>query len=174
MQSRKAQASFELALIMGFSLTLTVLGVGYYILYSNQATDALNQDQLDRIFNDIIEQSSRVHFAGVGNRVTIQASFPSGIERIALENMTNAGGAEIHFINVTYISSGDRDGTLTSLQYFPTETFIFFSCNTDLTNNGSCVQDGNSLEFLPEHTTRGPKTIRVESRRNYVEINFIN
>ncbi|MCH8519902.1 MAG: hypothetical protein LAT82_04060 [Nanoarchaeota archaeon] len=167
---KKAQASFELLLILGFSLTLTILAGGYYMSYSNNASDALVGTQIERVFTDVMGKSTRVFFAGNGNRITIEASFPDRIEEIAIERgVTSVGsdlgvGVNFSYINVTSI----RGGEFVSQTFTPDEISIQLNCTF------SCTYDGERAIFDMEHLTKGPKRIRVESRGDYVEINFIN
>lgn len=159
----KSQASFELVLIMAFSLTLTILGIGYYILFSGDATDSLNKQQVDSIFNNIINQASRVHFMGVGNRVTIEVFFPENIDSVSIHQYVNSGGEQLSYINVTLLEGGSRSSQI----YFPEELFIYLNCT------GSCTFDGNIYTFNNQHISRGNKIIRLDSKRNYIDINFI-
>lgn len=158
-----AQASFELLIVMGFSLVLTILAGGYYVMYSQEATDSLNQAQLDKVFNDVISKASRVYFAGNGNRVTVEATIPDGINEIAIEN-SSTGGDDFNFINITY--TGDN-GRISSSQYFPEELFISLNCSV------SCSYSGDRGIFDAQHTNSGSKRIRVESNGDIVTIDFI-
>lgn len=160
---KTAQASFELLLVLGFSFTLTILAGGYYIMYSQEATDNLNQEQLDKVFNEVINEASRVYFAGNGNRVTIQATIPNGINEIAIEN-SSTGGDDFNFINITYKG---EDGRISSALYFPEELFVYLNCSS------SCSYVGDRGIFDQQHTNSGPKRIRVESNGDIVTIDFI-
>lgn len=160
---KKSQASFELLLILGFSFTLTILAGGYYVMYSQEATDSLNQAQLDEVFNNIISKTSRVYFAGNGNRVTIEATIPNGVEEIVIENRS-VGSDDFNFINVTYNSD---EGRISSSQYFPEELFIYLNCSS------SCTYSGDRGIFDNQYTNSGPKRIRVESNGDIVTIDFV-
>ncbi|MFT4243993.1 MAG: hypothetical protein ACMXYB_00880 [Candidatus Woesearchaeota archaeon] len=166
----KAQASFELLLILGFSLTMIIIAGGYYVSYSSNASDNLNSGQIDRVFTDVLGKSTRVFFAGNGNRITIEASLPDGIEEIAIERGITSASSEIgvglnfSYINVTSI----RGGEFVSQIFAPDDIYIKLDCSF------SCTHDGDRAVFNQEHLNRGPKRIRVESRGGFVEINFIN
>lgn len=160
----KAQASFELLLILSFSLTLTILAAGYYVMYSQEATDELNKAQLDRIFDDVMNKVSRVYFAGNGNRITIEATIPQGVNQITIENGTTGGGINFNYLNISYVGDG---GNIVESLYFPEELFIYLNCTS------SCTYTGNRGIFDRQHTGSGAKRIRVESEGDIVSIDFI-
>lgn len=164
MNSKLTQASFELILILGFSLSLTIIGAGYFILYSDEATDELNSQQTDRIFNDIMSKSNRVFYSGDGNRITMRATLPTGVESITIENGTSSSGESFNYVNVT--QRGD-DMSISSL-YFPSDLFIGLNCSF------SCSYNSGRYVYDSEHTNQGPKEIRIESKRDIVYIDFVN
>ena len=168
--AKKSQASFELLLILGFSLTLTILAGGYYMTYSTQASDSLNAGQVERVFEDVMGKATRVFFAGTGNRITIETSLPGGIEEIAIERSVTTSSADVGpSINFSYINVTSMQGGISRSQlFFPDDVFIQLNCTF------SCTYDGDRAVFDMEHINRGPKRIRVESRGDYIEVNFIN
>ena len=158
-----AQASFELLVVLGFSLTLSILAAGYYIMYSQEATDSLNQAQLDKVFNEVMNEASRVYFAGNGNRITLEATIPDGINEIVIENGTTTGGVSFNYINISDVGDG---GDIIESLYFPEELFIYLNCSI------SCSYVGDRGIFDTQHTNSGPKRIRVESNGDIVTIDF--
>ncbi|MFP4401788.1 MAG: hypothetical protein ACLFPL_01015 [Candidatus Nanoarchaeia archaeon] len=165
MNLKTAQASFELLLVLGFSLTLTILGAGYYIIYSEAATDDLNSQQIDRVFEDIMSKASRVYYSGNGNRITVEATLPAGVESITIENGTSSSGDSFNYINVTQ----QQNEISVSSQYFPSDLFIYLNCSISCSPSSS----GRYI-YDREHTNQGPKDIRIESKGDIIYIDFIN
>lgn len=166
---KKAQASFELLMILGFSLSFTLVAGGYFLMYSNEASLIFDSNQLDNVFLDVMEKSNRVFFAGNGNRITIDAALPEGIENISIHQSITGSSATNPNIPFSYINvTVRRGGGFTSQLYYPDNVFVLLNCSI------SCTQVGDVSFFNQEHLNRGPKRIRVESRGDFVDINFIN
>ena len=162
--NRKAQSSFESVLIFGISFTLVLIVAGYFVLFSNSATTNLDESQQDKIFRDVISKASRVYYQGNGNRLTIDATLPDGIESISIHQAINGSGYQFNYLNVTYLIGSF--GT-SSLLFFPDELEVRMNCTV------SCIYTGTTGVFLDEHIVEGPKQIQVQSKGDYVEIDFV-
>lgn len=158
----KSQSSFEMLIIFGFSFLLIILIGGYYLQFSATATSEIDVSQRDRIFSDIMDKATRIFYQGNGNRVTVNAQFPNGISSMSIETGNN-GTVNFDYLNITYDDNRQSRSSL----YFPNELFVRFNCST------SCFDNGTNWVFNEEFNSQGPKQIRIESRGDYVLIDFV-
>jgi len=166
---KQSQSSFEMLLIFGFSFLLIILIGGYYLQFSTTATSEIDVSQRDKIFNDVMDKATRIFYQGNGNRITVDAQLPDGISSITVETGNN-GTVDFDYLNVTYV---DNKVSRSSL-YFPNELFVRFNCTERLpSNQGSCFNNGTNMVFFEEFYSQGPKQIRIESKGDYVLIDFI-
>ena len=158
----KSQSSFEMLIIFGFSFLLIILIGGYYIQFSATATSQIDVSQKNKIFTDIMDKSTRIFYQGNGNRVTVNAQLPDSITSMTIETRNN-GTVDFDYLNITY---DDNKQTRSSL-YFPNELFVRLNCST------SCFDNGTNWVFHEEFNSQGPKQVRIESRGDYVLIDFV-
>lgn len=168
---KKAQSSFEMLIIFGFSFLLIILIGGYYLKFSATATSEIDVSQRDKIFTDVMDKATRVFYQGSGNRLTLNAHLPDGIINISIINATNGTGFEFDYLNVTYIDNKQIRSSI----YFPNELFVRFNCTQNPGSSvDSCYLDPNdNWVYKEEFISQGPKQIRVESKGDYVLVDFV-
>lgn len=157
---KNAQSSFEMLLIVGVALTFVAMIAGFYITFSSESREALDEQQLEKVFSDVVSKASRVYFQGNGNRLTIDSTLPEGILNISLHQRNN-GSVDYTYLNVT-----TTDGR--QLVYIPDELLVTLNCSS------SCFGVGYPKYYEYRATTSGPKRIRVESKEDFVLIDFVS
>ena len=103
---KRAQASLELLILMGFLtfVIIGILGVGYF--YSNTINDRIKSTQVANFAGKIISTSETVFYSGEPSKATITAYLPEGIEDITVDNDA---------IKITYnLASGKNIGAYQS------------------------------------------------------------
>lgn len=164
---RKAQASLEYIIIFGIGFFFVLILGGLLLFYMNSAKNTLDENQIDEIGNQIVDTIEKVYYLGPGNKFTIKANFPTGIENLSITNVSinrsNFNGTYYYF-NFTYSYEDEWRNTIIS----PSDESIPFTC----VNN--CTVVGNSTFFEPYHFNKGVKRIKVEALSNgFVNIEFV-
>jgi len=86
--SKKAQASMELLILMGFLtfVIIGILGVGYY--YSNTINDRIKSSQVNNFATKIVSTSESVFYAGEPSRSTVSVHLPENVQDVQIiDNM---------------------------------------------------------------------------------------
>lgn len=161
----KAQASFEYLIIFGIALTLILILGGVFFTYSGEAKEQLDKKQIEKIGREIISNVEKMYFLPEGNKVTIDTSFPQGIENLTIVHFNNSG-IVFDILNVSYYNED-----IFSSELFETkETYIRFncsySCQHNYTTNVSWFNDTSLF-------TQGAKRIQIVSQGDYVSIDFV-
>jgi len=165
MEGRKAQASFEYLAIFGMGLALIVIVGGIFFVYTYSAKSSLDFQQVDKIGNEIIDNSEKIYFLGTGNRITLNPVFPQGIENFTIHQI-NESGYNYGYLNFTLV----RDGELVHVIFEPQEAYVRLECTkcykaVSATHNVSWY---NATNFH-----QGSKTIRIESMGTFVSVDFM-
>ncbi len=79
---RRAQASLEYMLIVGFTLLILVPAVYLFYSYSSESNEQVADVQAAGIGNGIIENAAFVYFSGEGSKITLDVNIPSKISEI--------------------------------------------------------------------------------------------
>lgn len=158
---KKAQGSLEFLIIFGIGFVLIIMMAGVFFTFSGDAKQSLDKKQIEKIGRDIMNNVENVYFLGSGNRVTMNLNMPEGIENITIHHINNSGQV-FDYMNFTFY----QDKVLSSEMYFSKENYIRFDCS-DCTNLGD-------LSYYPIYDLNpGPKRVRVESKGDWVSIDFI-
>lgn len=82
---KKAQASMEMLILMGFLtfVIVGILGIGYF--YSSTINDRIKSSQVGNFANKIISTSESVFYAGEPSKSTISVNLPDSIQDIGIE-----------------------------------------------------------------------------------------
>ncbi len=169
---KNAQSSLEFLIILGIGLFIIVLFGVLFFSYTNSAKSALDRQQLDIVANRLISEIEKIYFLGDGNRVTLNLAFPNGIENFSIIHMNISNGTDfiqLDYLNFTYFVEG---GGKNSDLYFTKEHYIRFNCSNSCTQTANI--NGNwTSNFNGSYFSSGVKQIRLQSRGEYVEINFL-
>lgn len=162
----KGQSSLEFLVILGIGFTLVLVMGSIFFTYSNDAKVSLDSKQLKNIGDDIINNVEKVYFLGIGNKITIKTSFPNGIENITIHNI-KVGSQDVSYYNISYI--GDKQ--VLSEIFEPVESYVKLNCSS---GPEGCIRHNANVSYYPNDMfTGGYKKIRIESRGDYVNIDFM-
>jgi len=83
-KSKRAQASMELLILMGFLtfVIIGILGIGYF--YSNTINDRIKSNQINNFAVKITSASETVFYAGEPSKSTISAHLPENVQDIEI------------------------------------------------------------------------------------------
>lgn len=103
-RGRSGQASFEAIAVLSllFVILLPVIVVLY--TYTGRMGNQMRDTQLDVIGNDILSAAETTYYLGPPSRLTIEETFPAGIESLIIQGRTElvfnvAGAGEIVFLS---------------------------------------------------------------------------
>lgn len=162
----KAQSSMEFLMVFGIGLSLILIIGGLFVSYTNTAKNTFDKRQLEAVGEEVLDYVNRVYFLGEGNRITSNLKLPSGIENLTITHINNSVG-EFDVLNFTYYSAG----MLQSSYFSSAENYIRFNCTKCYHTpnlNGNWSSYYNSSMY-----NGGSKKIRIESRGEWVSIDFI-
>lgn len=157
----KGQGSLEFLMIFGIGFLLIMIMAGVFFTFSGEAKQSLDKKQLEKIGRDIMNNVENVYFLGSGNRITMNLNMPDGIENITIKHINDSG--EVYdYMEFSFY----QNKNLVSEVYLPKENYIQFDC-TD------CAQSGNVSSYPIYDLNPGPKRLRIESKGDWVAIDFI-
>jgi hypothetical protein len=166
---KKAQSSLEFLMIFGIGFSIIMVLSGIFFGYFNAEKETLDSKHLQNIGEELIGNIDKIYFLGNGNRITLNTKFPEGIENITIYHIIdkNVSGTNISFdyLNISYIGGGK----IISQIFTTSEPYIRFNCTRcyhNLTTNISHYNDTSDF-------TGGFKRIRIESKGNWVSMDFI-
>jgi len=87
-KSRKAQASMELLILMGFLtfVIVGILGVGYF--YSNTINDRIKSNQINNFATKLTATSETVFYSGAPSKSTVSVHLPENVQNIEIIDNT--------------------------------------------------------------------------------------
>ncbi len=174
---KRSQSSLEFLTIFGIGFVIIVVLGGIFLTYSNGAKKSLDLKQMNKIGDDLTSNIEQVYYLGSGNKLTMKASFPEGIENFTIvhKNVSNPSGIgyiQYDFLNISYYPENSRTiNTYSSMIFETNEIYMRFNCTKcyHTTNlNGNWSSYFNSSDF-----TAGTKQIKVESKGDWVDIGFV-
>ncbi len=163
-----AQSSFEYLSILGTAFGIIILVGGAFVVYSNDAKSTFDFSQISYVGDELIDNVHQVYFLGRGNKFLMNAKFPLGIDNLTIIHI-NKSGTQIDYFNFSFITG---DGFLLNEIVIADETYIRFDC-TDCYN--STPVGGNWTSWYePSDYGKGPKKISIESKGDWVSVDFID
>ena len=164
---KRSQSSFEFLLLFGIVFLIIISMVGIFINYSNEISRKFDKEYLDNIANEIILKVENVYYLGQDNRITLNFNFPKNIKNITFIHINNT----IDDIELDILQFEVYDDTrIYNISYLTRESFIRFNCSINCTSNSN----GDISYFnYSEDFFSGPKKIRIESKKDFVAIDFI-
>jgi hypothetical protein len=167
-KNKYAQSSLEFLIIFGISFAIIAIIGGLFYSYFDVEKKTLDNEQLQKIGDEMVNYVEKVYFLGDGNRLTIDTKFPKGIKNITIHHLINhtlsdGTNASFEYLNITFYHSDQIVHNIFS----PAETYIRFNC-TNCTHNSST----NISYFDADDYAEGHKKIRFESKGDWVAINF--
>lgn len=169
--SIKAQSSLEFLMIFGIGFTIIIILGGIFFSFSGEAKSSLDQKQLQKTGDEIISNIEKIYFLGNNNMITLTSTFPDGIDNFTIEHVNNSNGGTyvvFDYLNISYI--GDK-GTVSNT-FTTKETYTRFNCTKcyHTTNiGGNYTSYFNSSDY-----TGGVKKMKIQSRGDFVSIDFVN
>ena len=164
---KKGQASFEYLSIFGIGLALIGIVGGLFFVYTYNAKESLDFQQIDKIGSDVITNAEKIYFLGTGNRLTLKYTFPEGIENLSIHKF-NESGYKYSYLNFTIV----RDDNLVDVIFQTQEDYVDIDCV--VCNKGPANQFYNYSYYNFSDYNMGPKTIRIESIGSKVYIDFVH
>lgn len=165
-KQNKTQSSLEFLMIFAIGFVIiTILG-GIFFNYSNESKNTLDNNQIDKIGNELMSNIEKIYFLGNNNMISLNTQFPEGITNFTIEHR-NISSNQFEYLNITYL--GNKG--LSSNIFQTSENYIRFNCTNcyHTTNvNGNYTSYYNESDF-----SGGSKKIKILSKGNYVEISFI-
>lgn len=161
MSKSKAQSSLEFLMIFGIGFSIIIIIGGLFLTYSSGAKETLDQQQIDRIGQEIISSIEQIYFLGNGNRLTLNFNFPAGVENFTI-NHANNGSVDFDYLNITYFYSG---GVISEI-FTTKEAYTRFNCT-------QCYVGTDINWFNVSDFSEGSKTIRITSKGDYVSLDFV-
>lgn len=147
-------------------MALIVVMGGLFFTYSMGAKASLDQEQIEQIGEQIVSSAEKIYFLGKGNKITIKTNFPEGIENITIHNTTqNQSGINItySYLNISYFNENGRVSSI----FLPNDNYINIRCEyCDIGLNETYIFNETSING-------GPKRIKVESKGDYVVVDFV-
>lgn len=161
---KKSQSSLEFLSIFLIGFTIIIIMSGIFFNYTSEAKQSLDKSQIDKIGNDIISNIENIYFIGQGNKITMKAKFPDYIENFTIHHTNNTLGEKFDYLNFTI--QGEK--IFTNQLFLTKELYIRFNCSSCYHNNITNISYYNSSDF-----SGGLKVIKIESRENYVTLDFV-
>jgi hypothetical protein len=169
--ARKSQSSMELLTVFGIALAIIAIIAGIFFMYTSEAKQKLNRDQINAIGQEMISNIEKMYYLPEGNRITMKANFPEGIQNFTIHHRTVYNGTHdltFDYLNFTHLF-GDR---VVSTLFEPGQLFVRFNCSY------SCyyttIDENNSFSYFNSSDYSSTvKEIRVESKEGYVLIDFV-
>lgn len=163
---KKAQSSLDFTLTFGIGFILILILSGIFIYYSGSAKQDLDKKQIEKVGNEIIFNAEKVFFLGDGNRLTLKVTLPIGIANFTIHHINNSNGTdtiEFDYLNISSYLDGNRVDNIFS----PNQLYIRMNCTR-------CYNTENYSHYNSSDFGGGPKRIRIESKGDWVSIDFIN
>jgi len=177
MNFKKSQSSLEFLIIFGMGFIFIILLSSIFFSYSKSASNSLDKEQIDKIGFEITSNIEKIYFLGSGNRVTMKAKFPNGIENFTIKHKNisdpNNLGQYIQFDYLDIEVLNDIPKNLTDTIhniYESNQLYIRFNCTKcyqTIPINGNWISYYNDSDF-----NGGAKSIRFEGFENYVSVDF--
>ena len=98
---KKAQASSEYLILMGFVLAVIIPIILYFFHASAETNTEIRSQQVQDIVDLIIEKADSAYYRGEPTKHTIEANFPDGIEGITI----NTNEIQICFVPCQFVVS---------------------------------------------------------------------
>lgn len=166
MKVKKSQAAFEFLMIFGIAFSIILIIAGFFMDFSSSESNKLDRNYLDKVFNEVTAEITKVYFSGVGNRIQLNLNFPNKIKNITLHRKTNTDsqGKKITFsyINISIGENSDTESNLIELIYLLDEVNINLVCDINcenITKTDEIIYYYNSKEYFLE----GRKKLQIES-----------
>lgn len=157
--SKKSQGSLEFLIILGIGfLIIAILGSIFFNFFIGEKK-TLDSKHIDNIGLEIMSNIDRVYFMGIGNRVTVETIFPEGIENISIHHFT-----DYDYLNITFIGNKIVQHKI----YEPSEIYIRFNCSECKHNYTTNISYFNDSSLF----SKGNKRIRIDGKKDFVEISF--
>ena len=135
--------------------------------YTNDAKKEFDKRSMELIAQEILGTTNEIYFLGNGNRVTLNFIFPQKIENLTLHHV-NLSGEEYDFFNISYYGN---DFNYDSIIVLPEEMYIRINCTYC---HHSPNVDGNWVSWYNRSDfNEGPKKVRLESKGDWVSIDFV-
>jgi hypothetical protein len=163
---KKAQASLEYMSIFGIGFLLVALVGGAFFAYTNSAKASLDQDQINKIGNELLDDIQKIYFFGDTNRRTYKTTFPKGVQSISIHHI-NESGDNYYYFNFTIIA----DGKYRDLIFQTDEDYIDIKC-FNCTQTYTSANE-NITTYWEGHLGQGFKNIRIEAINNSVYVDFV-
>lgn len=169
----KAQSSLEFLMIFGIGFTIILVMGGIFFGYFNSEKDTLDRKHIIKVSEELINNIEQIYFLGEGNKVTMKTKFPSLIENLTIHHVNitdpNNPGERLYYdyLNFSYYDEDDYY----SLLFEANELYIRFNCTR--CDNTSIV-DGEWVSYYNDTSdfAGGPKRINIESKGDWVSIDF--
>lgn len=164
----KGQSSLEFLTIFGISFLIIVVMGGLFYSYSMGAKDTLDKQHLEKSALELIQNIEKIYFQGSGNRITMSFSMPEGINNMYIQHWEDhpmPGGENASFDMLVF--NYTIGGMEVLHDFMPNELYIRFNCTMN------CTSIGNRTYFNESHYSPGSKRIRIESRGDFVNLQFI-
>ena len=166
--NNSAQSSFEYLTILGTALGITILIGAAFIVYSNEAKSTFDFSQVVYIGDELIDNVQQVYFLGRGNKFLMNAKFPAGIHNLTIVHV-NKSGTQIDYFNFLFIT---EDGFSLNEIVIAEKTYIRFNCTRCYS---STPIGGNWTNwYKPSDYGKGPKKISIESKGDWVSVDFVD
>ena len=140
---KKAQFSVEYLLIVGFALVIIIPVVYYSYSSFSDSQQEIAEAAVNKIGYDIVNTAKNVYFLGQDSRVTVDMTFPDGIQNF-----------------------DTRVDTLAD----PDQYFLFIQIHDSEILFPSAVELRGS--FIPENYAPGLKHVKLQSYGTYVEVSI--
>ena len=144
---------------------------GVFLSYSNGAKMTLDRTQIEKIGNELISNVEKIYFLGSNNKITYKANFPDGIVNMTIEHRNNSNSTDniyFDYLNISYYVNGNISSSL----FTANENYIRFNCSK-CTNGPRIADNWTSYYNDTSDFVGGPKTIKIYSMGDYVNIDFV-
>lgn len=165
--SSKAQASTEYIMIFGIALVLIAITGAVFFSYVNESKTTLDQKQIEKMGNEIMDNVDKIYFLGQGNRVTLKMTFPDNLVNFTIQHTQNAG-EPFEYLNITYFWQGQK----TSSIFNPSDLYVRFNC-TYCYHVRTLGSKMNVSYYNASDASLGTKQIQITSMGSFVNVDFV-
>ena len=167
---KKSQISVEYLIIFGISLTVILILVGVFFNYSDEVSKKLDEDFLETFSSNLIQNVEKIHFLGIGNKMTLKVSFPSNVINITFEETITTQNGEnfiTNYINITYLSTKGQNSLIRQTN----SNFIKVGCSNECITINKANKNISYYDNI-EVLNGGPKQIKIENKGDFVSVDF--
>ena len=174
--SKRAQSSLEFLTILGIGLGILAILGAIFLGVAIDTKNSFDKKQLEKLGRNIITSVDKIYHLGEGNRITMTQTFPTNIINMTILHSEGSDNGNPVWFDMLVISYADQeDGDLQNMYFETIKPYVRFNCSSSCTHN--TMTPGPQVEYNSTYNytflTGGVRYIQIESKGNYVNIDFV-